>query len=216
MSLLFLEITIKNKNHLDMYSTAFSTDFPRLEYLSLSDNGLNAVPGVSPLADTLVFLFLDKNRITSLEGLYNIRFPKLSVLELMENRITFISIAKLDMPALNRLSLHDNLVKIIEPIVGILGASSGPCAQLRVLLHDNPWHCNTSMAWLKEFKKEPRKFFTYYTGPSCRVYILDDPALICKTPIGLKGISLWTAGIRMHSSINISFIEEWVANVVQI
>ena len=187
-----------------MYSTAFSTDFPKLEFLSLADNGLKVIPDISALANTLVSLFLERNRITSLKGLYNIRFSRLRVLELMENHINAISIDKLHMPALTTLSLHDNLVKIIEPIVGILGGSSGPCAQLLVSLHDNPWHCYTSMVWLQEFKKVPGMQPTYYTGSSCRVYILDDPTLICKSPLRLKGISLWTAGIRTPFSLKIA------------
>ena len=199
-----------------MYSAAFSTDFPKLEYLSLVDNGLKDTPDVSLQADTLVSLLLERNRITSLKGLYNIRFPRLRVLELMKNRINAIPIDKLNMPALTRLSLHDNLLKIIEPIVRILGGTSGPCAQLLVSLHDNPWHCYTSMVWLKDFKKVPGRQPTYYTDPSCRVHILDDTALICKTPVGLEGMSLWTAGIRVHFNIKKFIIEEWMAVVVQI
>ena len=199
-----------------MYSAAFSTDFPKLEYLSLVDNGLKDTPDVSLQTNTLVSLLLERNQITFLICLYNIRFPRLSVLELMKNRINTISIDKLNMAALTRLSLHDNLVKIIEPIVGILRGTSGPCAQLHVSLHDNPWHCITSMAWLKDFKKVPGRQPTYYTDPSCRVHILDDTALICKTPVGLEGISLWTAGIRVHFNIKIFIIEGWMAVVVQI
>ena len=195
-SLLFLCISIENNPPLAMYSTALSVDFPNLEYLALVDNRLNAVPDVSLIADTLIGLLLSKNRIISLRYLHNIRFSKLEILNLQTNRISVISINQLDMPMLRTLSLDDNLIKVIEPIDGILGGSSGPCGQLEVTLHDNPWQCDASILWLKEFTKVPALGPTYYTGPSCRVYIFDCPTLSCNAPLRLEGESLWTAGTK--------------------
>ena len=177
-----------------MYSTAFSVDFPKLELLLLDDNGLEAVPDVSLIADTLINIYLSRNRIISLRYLHNIRFPKLQILDLSKNQISIISVDKLEMPRLLTLSLHENLIKIIEPIVGMLGDPSGPCGQLLVTLHDNPWHCNTSMMWLREFNEVPGMSPTHYMGPSCRVYIFDYSTLVCNTPLRLEGESLWTAG----------------------
>ena len=138
-------------------------------------------------------LMLSNNRITSLENIYNIRFSKLLTLDLQINQINVISMDKLEMPLLTSLSLYENMIKMIEPIVGILGVS-GPCSQLYVTLHDNPWHCDTSIMWLKEFKKEPEVSPPYYKGPDCRVSILEYSTLVCKTPQRLQGESLWTAG----------------------
>ena len=72
------------------YSIEFSIDFPKLEHLSLLKSGLKRVPKVSPVADTLVSLILSSNRITSLENIYNIHFPKLSMLNLQANQIHVI------------------------------------------------------------------------------------------------------------------------------
>ena len=196
-SLLFLCISESNAP-LDMYWTALSTDFPTLEYLVFEDNKLNTVPDVSLIADTLIGLYLSRNRITSLRYLHKIRFPKLEMLHLDTNRISIISIDQLEMPMLSSLALHDNLIKMIEPIDGILGGSSGPCGQVEVTLHDNPWQCDASILWLNEFTKVPSTNPTYYTGPSCRVYILDYPTLVCNAPLRLEGESLWTAGTRLN------------------
>ena len=179
------------------YSIAFSTDFPNLEHLSLLNGGLKTIPKVSLIADTLVSLILSSNRIASLENIYNIHFPKLSVLNLQGNQINFILMDELELPELNSLSIDDNLIKMIEPIVGIL-SESGPCSQLYVTLHGNPWHCDTSIMWLKEFNEVPEAAIPYYTGPACRVNIMDDPTLVCKTPLHLEGESLWTAGTKIQ------------------
>ena len=155
------------------------------------------VPKVSPVADTLVSLILSSNRITSLENIYNIHFPKLSMLNLQANQINFILMDKLELPVLNSLTLDDNLIKMMEPIVGIL-SESGPCSQLYVTLHGNPWHCDTSIMWLKEFNEVSEVAFPYHQGPTCRVNLIDDPTLVCKTPLHLEGESLWTAGTTIH------------------
>ena len=197
-SLLFLCISIENNSPLDMYWTALSTDFPTLEYLVLENNKLNTVPDVSLIADTLIGLYLSRNRITSLRYLHKIRFSKLEVLDLQTNRISVFSTDQLEMPMLSSLTLHDNLIKMIEPIDGILGGSSGPCGQLQVTLHNNPWLCDASILRLKDFTKVPSIDPTYYTGPACRVYILDHPTLVCNAPLRLEGESLWTAGTRLN------------------
>ena len=90
------------------------------------------------------------------------------MLELQTNRINVISTDQLEMAMLYSLTLHGNPIKIIEPIVGIFGGS-GLCSQLYVTLHDNPWHCNPSIMWLKDFKEVPEVDPSYYTGPGCRV-----------------------------------------------
>ena len=197
-SLLNLFISLENDSPLDMYWTAFSTDFSVLEYLVLDNNRLNAVPDVSLIADTLIGLRLPRNCITSLRYLHNIRFSKLKVLDLQTNRISVFSTDQLEMPMLSLLTLNDNFIKMIGPIDGIFGGSPGLCGQLELTLHGNPWQCNASILWLKEFTKVPEMEPTYYAGPSCRVYILDNPTLVCNTPLRLKGESLWTEGTRIN------------------
>ena len=170
---------------------AFSTDFPKLVHLSLEDNGLNSVPDVSRIADTLAGLTLMNNRITSLQNMYNMRFPKLLFLGLNKNRIIAVSVKKLEMPQLKELLLHDNLIKVIEPMDGKFVSSNVPCSQLYVTLHDNPWHCDVSLAWLKDFKLSNN---TLYTGPICRVVIIAFTSMTCSTPLQLQGKPVWEAG----------------------
>ena len=213
-SLVILSISIENNTHLDMYTTAFSYDFPKLETLTLVNNGLKEVPKVSLVVDTLCSLYLSRNRITSLKNIYNIRFPKLRTLELQTNRIRLISIDKLEMPQLTSLLLYENLIKTVEPIAGILGGSSGRCGQLYVSFNINPWHCDTSMMWLKECDKMPGINPTYYRGPSCRVYFIDYPNLVCKTPEHLEGESIWTAGNIVNFSLGIELTMEECLTVV--
>ena len=98
-SLVFFSISIENNTHLDMYTTAFSSDFPKLEHLTLVNNGLKEVPNVSLVVDTLRSLYLLRN-------IYNIRFSELQTLELQTNRIRLISIDKLEMPQLTSLLLY--------------------------------------------------------------------------------------------------------------
>ena len=167
------------------------------------NNGLKEVPNVSLVVDTLLSLYSSRNRITSLRNIYNIRCSELRTLVLQTNRIRLISIDKLEMPQLPSLLLYAKLIKTIEPIAEILGGSSGRCGQLYVSFNINPWHCDMSMMWLKECDKMPEINPIYYRGPSCRVYILDYPNLVCKTPERLEGESIWTAGNIVNFSLEI-------------
>ena len=96
--------------------------FHRLTALDLSDNIFSAIPDISPLADTLMRLFIMDNVVASLEPfLYNFTYTELTSLVVSRNNIIELTPKMISQwPRLTYLSIEYNMLESLDDMSGII------------------------------------------------------------------------------------------------
>ena len=96
--------------------------FRRLTALDLSDNIFSAIPDISPLADTLMRLFIMDNVVASRETfLYNSTYTELTSLDVTHNKISEPTPKMISQwPRLAYLNIEYNMLETLEDMSGII------------------------------------------------------------------------------------------------
>ena len=95
--------------------------FRRLTALDLSDKIFSAIPDISPLADTLMRLFIVDNVVASLETfLYNSTYTELTSLDVTHNNISELTPKMISQwPRLAYLSIEYKMLETLDDLSGI-------------------------------------------------------------------------------------------------
>ena len=102
-----------------------------------------AIPGKT------VFLIETAPRISSLNNMYNITFPRLRELWLQVNDIFHFDPELIQLPTLQTFSLRNNTITELPDLSGcVWGVESESVTYAEFYAANNPFHCNGSMKWL--------------------------------------------------------------------
>ena len=169
----------------------FETDYfkhgYKIRHLIVPKNGLMEIPvSLRVVVNSLIFLQLAKNNITTLEPFYGVRFVQLADIYLDGNKISTLVPNALLLPRLRALSLNDNHLHQITDL------SEAPWGvdifdEVYVYLLGNPWHCNASMEWLLQALHRYEFGHVTFRRTRSRVTLDSLQLWYCATPLEYQG-----------------------------
>ena len=86
-----------------------------LTRISLGNNIFAAIPNLTKVCGNLEFFFMNDNRLSNIDMLYQTQFPRLKLLNLDNNDIDFFPYPKWRWPRLSTLHLQENRIKSFMP-----------------------------------------------------------------------------------------------------
>ena len=133
------------------YEDIHLAPFVVLTSLTMENSGLTAVPKVVRcVAPTLRELDLSRNKLSTLDNMYDIPFPHLRSVDMDFNNISYLKPVLLRFPELEMFSIkHNKLTDLPDLSFCIWGMTSH--AATYFILDKNPWHCNGSMTRLRKW-----------------------------------------------------------------
>ena len=160
-------------------------EFDQLRYVSFFNNFLEFIPII---CNTLIELRMDHNEIEQIVNISVDPGSRLEVLNLRDNRISYISFTFLqNLPLLQTLALQNNQLLTLPNPDTFVHQTTVP---LGLLVGGNPWVCNASMVWLLNATlKDDHFIFTYF-------YIYAFGGMVCHGPPKMNGTLLGQIGQR--------------------
>ena len=121
-----------------------------LDEFSMVETGLVHIPeDIRYIAASLCVLILRNNRISTLDNMYDILFPKLREVWLEFNNISHLNPKLLRLPVLQAFSIRNNQITQIPDLSdSVWGIENEGLSYARFYPANNPLHCNGSMLWL--------------------------------------------------------------------
>uniref|UniRef100_A0A8C2EBF7 Leucine-rich alpha-2-glycoprotein n=1 Tax=Cyprinus carpio TaxID=7962 RepID=A0A8C2EBF7_CYPCA len=158
-----------SSNKFTQLPVAFLQRLNNLESLDLRNNQLEELtPGALTSLPKLEALYLENNRLKSLDASAFIGNPNLGQMFLSGNRLESLPAGIfLKQDQLVFLDLRNNYLQNLTP-----GTLDG---RLYAVLSGNPWHCNSSLAYLWHWLRMNKK------------RIFQDDKITCQTPEHMKG-----------------------------
>ena len=176
-----------------------------LTSLAMENAGLTRVPkDVHHVAATLNRLALSKNKITTLDNMYDIPFPHLRAVLLDVNNISHLNPSLLRLPELEHFSIQRNkLTQLPDLNLCVWGTTSDVVPYF--ILDNNPWNCNGSTTLLRKSLCE--SWGEIYYRRLMMVIVLENT--YCQSPTEVKGRAVVNVE-KLHSN-NIDTCGEWLA-----
>ena len=145
-----------SENQLVRFPKDYFEGFMQLERLEVAHNHLVALPSLGWLTSTLRILSMDNNYITSLDGINTRKpFKELTSLDLSHNQIHEIDVQILSkLPNVKYIFLQKNHIRHLDDYRPFF-------PQTHIQLHENPFHCDTKMAWISTI------LYIFTNGPTC-------------------------------------------------
>ena len=144
---MLIELAIDN-NFLGEFPVDYFQNFSRLSVVDLIDNGLTVLPTFSWLEQSLKLIYLNDNRLVTLDGLTSHgHYTSLIRIYANHNEITTFNITHLiNIPKLKTLKLiRNNLTSLGDFTLYYDG---------RLSVRDNPWHCDAELSWVSSFNQD--------------------------------------------------------------
>ena len=159
--------------------------FIALKILLMFRGKLTNIPEtVQYIRGTLSYLSLAHNHITTLDGMQNMTFEKLSALDLKHNKITKIKAQFLQFPVLQQINLSDNQLTQLEDLrFCTWGIRNDGVRSFEI--SGNPWHCNDRMVMLIKLLCRDRGFVYFRLKPTEIGFGLAN--MVCQSPADVKG-----------------------------
>ena len=162
-----------------------------LKALVMEKSSLRVVPrDLRHVASSLKLLVLSNNQISSLSNMYDIAFPKLGMILLNLNNISYLNHAFLLLPVLHIFAMkHNKLTHLADMSSCFWGWGHSKSAAFAALdVASNPWHCNGSMEWMKTSICHRQRGGEIYYKRLVLAIALDH--LFCYSPAELRGLAL--------------------------
>ena len=164
--------------------------------IDLSRNQITIIPNIQIISTTLRYFKVGHNNISDVSPLFGIHFPRLKSLVFESNKIRRFCFPPPNfIPHLHWLSLSSNtLTQIHFPLNNV----ERP-VKIRVLLADNPWHCNGSLSWTHQCMKGLEDATMVCMG----WLVIKD--MLCASPQQVQGCTPQEAGknILLHRHDNV-------------
>ena len=146
--------------------------------------------GFADISDHIIELNFALNKLTSLSALYEVYFARLETLQLQNNAIHVINLAKLHLPVLKLLDISRNrLIQLDDPSGLVLGSMLTPDSPMILDIFENPWHCNGTFNWLIKdpCNIENNQHDSTFSTKSGTVLIMAVNILLCESPPNKEG-----------------------------
>ena len=165
-------------------------NFRTLQELVLSYNRLTQISDLTPISDTLIYLYLTGNAISEIPYfLYEEEYQTLGYIALMNNRINQIPIAVyFAWPSIYKIRLSGNNLSSINLANFIVNTT----ASVYFKLGFNPWRCDSALTSFMGLDNEtvetegPRNVYHRLGG----IWIMDYKNMKCAEPLPLEGMWL--------------------------
>ena len=160
--------------------------------------------GLTSISGHVIELNFAGNRLTSLSPLYEVFFAKLERLQLRENMINVINLARLHLPVLQILDIRGNyLTQLDDPSGLVLGSMLTPRSPMSFDIGENPWHCNGTFNWLtkEHFNIQKDQHGCRYWSKSRTIFIMEIDEMMCESPPNKRGTHVIDicGGYHVHS-----------------
>lgn len=195
-NLLFVEKMLKvinfDCNNISFLPPSYFAGCLNLNFIHLNRNHLKAMPNLEAVSQTIIGAFFNFNYIYDLSLFYGIRFPKLYSIGLGHNSIyefDFVNQMRL-FPTLKYLFLISNQLKSMDEFRVELHSG------LYIVLDDNPWHCNDSLAWIVSSTEDLELGVRVFGFVELRA----EDRMTCWSPPTLREIPLWELGTHIVSA----------------
>ena len=133
------------------YEDIHLAPFVVLKLLIMENAGLTVVPkDIRSVAPTLRELDLSRNKLSTLDNMYNIPFTHLRSVDLNVNDISSLNPALLRFPDLEKFSIKHNKLTGL-PALNFCNWGMTSQVVTYFILGKNPWHCNGSMTLLRKW-----------------------------------------------------------------
>ena len=177
-----LQVLNLSWNNISNISMTYFDSCNQIYSIAMSGNQLSAIPNIKEVTATLQYLRLGNNNISDAKYLHYVHLPKLRVLRLDSNQITYFCFPPLT-PALSDVSISSNRLSVIY--FSQLNATR--FEKVYGSLESNPWHCNGSLGWTKYCITEAQAYML------CMGWLWTRE-IICTSPPNVKGLSPREAG----------------------
>ena len=175
----------------------YFSECTELRDIILSYNHLSAIPDLSTVSNTLTLLMLNYNDLTDVKPLQDLDFPNLQYVYLEHNQIHQVGIDRFHVPRLLGMDLSYNLIQELgHPISLVPSVSKHRDDEehyTELKLEGNPWRCNVKLSWVVSALLKPYKVVTsnttsvYLCWPGSPVRVMNTQAMICYTPLRMRG-----------------------------
>ena len=176
------------QNNIQCIPNGYFEGCTELKIIAASYNIMTSVPNVDAVADTITYIFMNYNKIISMESLNDTYFPRLCALHLGHNYISAISGSFLkNMPSLYMLILNNNhLLQIPDLRVMLHNRFKQP---LSVQFESNQWNCGANLLWIWDGVDHKDNFS--FDINNITLLLLDVFRMRCHSPNHTRGLSFW-------------------------
>ena len=200
-------------NNITHIPSEYFRGFERLEKINLGWNRLTSLPEMHYLNATLIELQLRHNQVADITPLYFVPMVTLRLLMLNYNSIKYISFENTSWPEMALMDLKNNLLTTIKPF---RQAKEG---LTRILLHGNPFHCDSELCWLANcmsMKITARSSIKVICSPNPRAKLMYY-GIYCKSPDERRGMAMQASGKELngllkeiyHDFINLKMVADY-------
>ena len=157
----------------------------KLNTIILTQNKLSEVPNMEFIASLLQFIGLAGNVIDDAVLFYGRKYPRLTEIFLDHNNLDkFCLPPPRSAPRLKEVRLSSNNLTTLKLPAGF--------HDTKLLLGENPWHCDGSLGWARECTPEGHLLF-------CPRYV-DLSSFSCYGPVNMSGMSPQQIGKKSYRS----------------
>ena len=157
----------------------------KLHTIMLTKNKLSEMPNMVFIASRLRVIGLAGNEIDDAVLFYGRKYPRLRDIDFDSNNLDkFCLPPPRSAPRLKEVRLFSNNLTTLKLPVGF--------HDTKLLLGENPWHCDGSLGWARECTHEGRLLL-------CPRYV-DLDSFICYSPVNMSGMSPQQIGKKCYRS----------------
>ena len=144
---MLIELALDN-NCLGGFPVDYFQNFSRLSVLKLDNNRLAVLPTLSWLGLSLKLIFLNRNRLATLDGLTSQgHYTRLTRMYATHNEITTLNVTHLiNIPKLENIRLNNNNLTSLGDFTLHYGG--------RLSVKENPWHCDAALFWVSGLNQD--------------------------------------------------------------
>ena len=183
-----IKIQIMRQNNIQYIPNGYLDGCKELKVLGVSYNIMTSIPNLSPVARTITSIYMNYNKIYSIDSLHDTYFPSLVSLYLSNNHISAINGSLLkNMPSLQFIQLAYNHLEQMLDIRVILYDHFKQ--SVSVMLTGNHWNCAANMSCIWQGVDHGDHFS--FDINNVTLALFDNFRMRCHSPNRTRGLSFW-------------------------
>ena len=183
-----IKILNMRQNNIQYIPNGYLDGCKELKVLGVSYNIMTSIPNLSPVARTITSIYMNYNKIYSIDSLHDTYFPSLVSLYLSNNHISGINGSVLkNMPSLQFIQLAYNHLEQMLDIRVILYDHFKQ--SVSVMLTGNHWNCAANMSWIWQGVDHGDHFS--FDINNVTLALFDNFRMRCHSPNRTRGLSFW-------------------------